>query len=99
MDSFPHLENLDLKTIDVKPVISEEVDFFSDMEPVISRASVLRLPPSPKSTKNNNFNVNSKFLMSNAEIDTDGWGEDAEWADVSENVSLDSSSPDPIEID
>lgn len=69
-----------------KPSV-EEVDFFRDMEPVISKTSVLEIAYNPQkdegTAEQGSGSSKSKFDIS-TEAEPEGWGDELEWADVNE---------------
>ncbi|KAF6211932.1 hypothetical protein GE061_012449 [Apolygus lucorum] len=76
-----------LETLDIKTKVestSDELDFFRDMEPVISKTQVVRVgTPSPPHSPQPQESVPSTSIFDAAAHDTDevGWGDDSDWAD------------------
>nr|CAD7567949.1 unnamed protein product [Timema californicum] len=77
-NSLPDITTLDIKMSSPLPAIGkhrDEIDFFQDMEPVISKTSVLRVS---EETPKSKFDVS---LVSGGE--EEGWGDDLEdWGDI-----------------
>lgn len=73
----------DLECLDVKatkspvfPSSSQEIDFFQDMEPVISKPHIIQIQEEP-------IRPRSKFALVDGSDSVDGWGDDFDaWDDV-----------------
>ena len=80
-------DNLDVYEVKAQVVRKssiDDVDFFRDMEPIISKTNILEISPN-HCEKNNHNEEKSKFDINNLEAEAEGWGEELEWADVSES--------------
>lgn len=79
-------DNLDVYEVKAQVVRKssiDDVDFFRDMEPVISKTSILEI--APKNPGNSSNEEKSKFAISSSETEPEGWGEELEWADVGDS--------------
>lgn len=73
--NLPDITSLDIKSSSVPPK-NQEVDYFQDMEPVISTNHIVEIPETKKSQT-------SKFEVELTESDdVKGWGDDENWDDL-----------------
>lgn len=62
-----------------------EIDFFQDMEPVISKTQIVHINQNPSTSAST-----SKFEMKIEETEPEGWGDDLEdWSELNDNNSKD----------
>ncbi|RZF39976.1 hypothetical protein LSTR_LSTR002379 [Laodelphax striatellus] len=73
--NLPDITSLDIKSSSLPPK-NQEVDYFQDMEPVISTNHIVEIPETKKSQT-------SKFEVELTESDdVKGWGDDENWDDL-----------------
>ncbi|CAH1401734.1 unnamed protein product [Nezara viridula] len=75
------LDVYEVKAQIVRKSSIDDVDFFRDMEPVISKTSILEIAPKNHESSTSN-EEKSKFAINSSETEPEGWGEELEWADV-----------------
>lgn len=92
---LPDLTSLDIKNSIVAPrkqSVPEEIDFFQDMEPVISKPKLLQLDNLESQADTTNTNANLRCfdvdITANGLTDGEAWGDNEDWGDISDTDIL-----------